>query len=247
MEIKISKSARQCTACTKEFVHEQKLTSAMRRGPEGWLREDYCPGCLNEEQGASALCVWSAHYIDSNVINQQPAEVLSPLRQAFYEAAEKQDRSSVALAYLAGQLLRRQKAFRFIKQTVDPETEAAVMLFLDRIGNKMIEVHDPNLVTAELERGRVALLHRLAEIEGTLDESETNVTIVRAPSEPAAPAAEDEEATDAESSGEAAEDEDEYEEDEYDDEDDDEENDDDDEDEVTDEEDGEVKDEYAQT
>lgn len=250
MEIKISKSARVCVACSKEFVHEQKLTSAMRRGPEGWLREDYCPGCLSEEQGASALCVWSAHYIDPNVANQQPAEALSPLRQAFYEAAEKSDRASVALAYLAGQLLRRQKAFRFIKQTIDPETEAAVMLFLDRIGNKMIEVNDPNLTTAELERGRVALLHRLAEIEGTLDESETNpAPKLDVPVDDAPVPVEAE----ADSSAESGEDEEEYEEDEYDDEDDDDEyeddDDDEDEDEVTDEAsdgDGEVEDEYAQ-
>lgn len=245
MEIKISKSAHRCAACDKEFVHEQKLASAMRRGPDGWLREDYCPGCLSEEQGASALCVWSAHYVDPNVANQQPAEALSPLRQAFYEAAEndKPDRASVALAYLAGQLLRRQKAFRFIKQTIDPETEAAVMLFLDRIGNKMIEVHDPNLTTAELERGRVALLHRLAELEGTLDESETNPAV--APADAVAPALSGESATETES----GEDE-EYEEDEYDDEDDDDEYDDDDEDdEIVDEDpsgDEEVEDEYAQ-
>lgn len=250
MEIKISKSARQCAACNKEFVHEQKLISAMRRGPEGWLREDYCPACLTEDRGASALCVWSAHYIDAQALAQQPAEALSPLRQAFYEAAEKPDRASVAVAYLAGQLLRRQKAFRFIKQTVDPETEAAVMLFLDRIGNKMIEVHDPNLITAELERGRVALLHRLAEIEGTLDESETNPTAIAEVSPDApAPAAIEEESVDAAS----VEEEDEYEEDEYDEDDDDEYEDDEDEDddgEVVDEDpsgDGEVEDEYAQT
>jgi hypothetical protein len=235
MEIKISKSARHCHSCDKSFTHEQRMVSALRRGPEGWLREDFCPGCWSDERGTDALCVWSAQFADPQVLEQQPAEVLSPLRQAFYEAVEGPGRPSIALAYLAGQLLRRQKAFRFIKQAVDPETDAAVMLFLDRIGNRMIEVHDPNLTTAELERGRVALLHRLAEIEGTLDESETAAVAADPGVQDASPQAGKDEPA-----------EDEYEEDEFDDDDDDE----DDDDELDDEEipgDGETEDEYAQT
>ncbi len=234
MEIKISKSARQCHGCRNAFVHEQRLTSALQRGPEGWLREDFCPDCWNEDRGGKSLCVWSAQFQDPAVLEQQPAEAFSPLRQAFYEAAERPGRESIALAYLAGQLLRRQKVFRFIKQTMDPETEAAIMLFLDRIGNRMIEVHDPNLTTAELERGRVHLLHRLAELEGTLDESETG---------PAPAAAVLPEAT-GESAGDAEIGEDEYEEDEFDD------DDDDDEEELDNEESasvGDTEDEYAQT
>ena len=240
MEIKIGKSARQCHGCQKAFAHEQRLTSVLQRGPEGWLREDYCPDCWNEERGAAALCVWSAQFQDPAVLDQQPAEAFSPLRQAFYEAAERAGREAIALAYLAGQLLRRQKVFRFIKQAVDPETEAAVMLFLDRIGNRMIEVHDPNLTTAELERGRVQLLHRLAELEGTLDESET--TPVAAP----IPAVEGSTAEPADAGADEEEyEEDEYEEDEFDDEDNDDEDELDDEEEISG--DGGTEDEYAQT
>jgi len=241
MEIKISKSARQCHGCQKTFAHEQRLSSALQRGPEGWIREDFCPDCWNDERGEKSLCVWTAQYQDPAVLDQQPAESFSPLRQAFYEAAERPGRESVALAYLAGQLLRRQKVFRFIKQTTDPETEAAIMLFLDRIGNRMIEVHDPNLTTAELERGRVHLLHRLAELEGTLDESETaSAPAVEANlGDTAAPVAVDSESAEDEVE------EDEYEEDEYDD------DDDDDDDELDDEEesasDGDTEDEYAKT
>jgi len=242
MEIKISKSARQCHGCQKTFVHEQRLTSALQRGPEGWLREDFCPECWNDERGEKSLCVWTAQYQDPAVLEQQPAEAFSPLRQAFYEAAERSGRESIALAYLAGQLLRRQKVFRFIKQTTDPETEAAIMLFLDRIGNRMIEVHDPNLTTAELERGRVQLLHRLAELEGTLDESETAPGVAAQPqaTEPAASVEADSNSADDEIE------EDEYEEDEFDEEDDDDDEDED--DEIDDEEiasDGDTEDEYA--
>lgn len=173
MEIKITKSARQCNGCEAAFVHEQRITSSMRRGPDGLVREDYCPSCWNDERSAASFCMWTAQFQDPLVLEQQPAEVFSPLRQAFYEAAEREGRQAVAIAYLAGQLLRRQKVFRFIKQSMDPETEAVVFLFLDRIGNRLIEVHDPNLTTGELERARQELLHRLAELEGTLDETES--------------------------------------------------------------------------
>ncbi len=246
MEIKISKSARHCHACEKIFVHEQRMTSALRRGPEGWLREDYCPSCCTDERAADALCVWTAQFADPQVLENQPAEAFSPLRQAFYEAVEVPGRPAVALAYLAGQLLRRQKAFRFIKQAVDPETDAAVMLFLDRIGNRMIEVHDPNLTTAELERGRIALLHRLAEIEGTLDESETSAAVKTEAG--IATETSDSEASPPLATGDgSAEDEieeDEYEEDEFDDDDDDDDEIDSDEESSSD---GETEDEYAQT
>ncbi len=172
MEIKISKSAHQCHGCQAPFVHEQRIVSSMRRGPEGLLREDSCPACWTDEKSEQAFCMWTAQFQDPKVIEQQPAEVISPLRQVFYEAAERSGRAAIAVAYLSGQLLRRQKVFRFIKQTVDPDTEAVVFLFLDRIGNRLIEVNDPNLTTGELERARQELLHRLAELEGTLDEPE---------------------------------------------------------------------------
>lgn len=170
MEIKINKSAHQCRGCEQPFEHERRIVSSMRRGDEGLLREDFCPGCWNDERSASSFCMWTAQFQDPRVLEQQPAEVFSPLRQVFYENAEREGREAVAVAYLAGQLLRRQKVFRFIKQTADPDTEAVVFLFSDRIGNRLIEVHDPNLTTGELERARQELLRRLAEIEGTLDE-----------------------------------------------------------------------------
>src|SRR5262245_28148511 len=106
MEIKISKSARQCRACEKIFAHEQRLTSVLQRGPDGWLREDFCAECWTDERGAASLCVWTAQYQDPAALEQQPAEAFSPLRQAFYEAAERTGREAIALAYLAGQLLR---------------------------------------------------------------------------------------------------------------------------------------------
>jgi hypothetical protein len=175
MDVKISKSAHQCHACAKPFEHEQRIISSMRRGPEGLAREDVCPECWNDEKANEVFCMWTAQFQDPKVLEQQPEEVFTPLRQIFYESAEREGREAVAVAYLAGQLLRRQKVFRFIKQTADPDTEAVVFLFLDRIGNRLIEVNDPNLSTGELERARQELLQRLAELEGTLDEPETDV------------------------------------------------------------------------
>ena len=40
-----------------------------------------------------------------------------------------------------------------------------VVLYADRIGNRLIEVRDPNFGYAELETARGALLARLAELE----------------------------------------------------------------------------------
>ena len=165
MEIKITRSARNCTACAREFVHDEDLMSVARIENQQLLRTDYCAACWAPTNGAGAFSVWSPKYYDPRVADQQPAEVFSPLRQLFYEALESEDRIDMAKAYLAAQLLRRQKVFRLVKESDDTDGEVRLVLFTDRIGDRLIEVRDPNLSYAELEQGRQALIARLTELE----------------------------------------------------------------------------------
>ncbi len=165
MEIKIGKSARACSTCERPFEHEETLTSVVRIENQALVREDYCQACWNPERAVGTFSVWSPKFYDPKVAEQQPAEVFSPLRQVFYEAVESDDRNELAKAYLAAQLLRRQKAFRLVKESDDPEKEVRMVLFADRIGNRLIEVRDPNLSYAELETGRRGLMERLNAIE----------------------------------------------------------------------------------
>ena len=173
MEIKISKSARACAACERDFVHEEELTSVVRFENQALIREDYCGTCWTPERGAKAFSVWTPRFYDPKVAEQQPPEVFSPLRKLFYEAVESADRHEMAKAYLAAQLLRRQKAFRLLKESDDGESEGKLILFADRIGDRFIEVRDPNLTYAELERGRCALLERLQALENPPPEEES--------------------------------------------------------------------------
>jgi hypothetical protein len=166
MEIKISKSNRNCGKCERPFVHEEELISLVRMEGQALIREDYCRSCWREEWATQAFSAWTHRYYDPQVAEQQPPEVFSPLRQVFYEAVEAQTRFELAKAYLAAQLLRRQKVFRLIKESAEEQEGAAhVALFADRIGNRLIEVRDPNLSFDELEVGRQALLERLGELE----------------------------------------------------------------------------------
>ncbi len=165
MEIKIGKSARNCVACGHGFLHEQELKSLVRLENQTLQREDYCAQCWDPSRAAGAFSLWSARFYDRKVAEQEAPEVFSPLRQAFYESVEAKGRAEVAKAYLAAQLLRRQKVFRFIKEANDPDTEVRIALFSDRIGNALVEVYDPNLSYEEMEEGRRALLRRLDELE----------------------------------------------------------------------------------
>lgn len=178
MEIRIGKSARACAACERPFVHEEELKSRVRIENRVLEREDYCGACWNPDRGAGAFSVWTPRFIDPKVAQQQPPEVFSPLRQAFYESAESTERKELAKAYLASQLLRRQKVFRLIKEANDPDAEVQVALFSDRIGNVLVEVRDPNLTYDELEEGRVALLARLTELEAPDPATEPSVAAV---------------------------------------------------------------------
>ena len=165
MEIRITKSSRICTECERPFEHGEEIFSLIRMEDQAFVREDFDKTHWQSEKNRNAVASWSTTYIDPKVEAQQPPEVFSPLRQTFYEAAESKQREDIAKAYLAAQLLRRQKVFRLIKEFEDEGGEARIALFADRIGNRFIEVSDPNLSYQELEDGRQALLKRLQELE----------------------------------------------------------------------------------
>lgn len=165
MEVRIVKSARACQVCHKAFVHEQTFTSAIHLAKDEFAREDYCKECWDPETSGKAYSVWTGQFYDPSVAEQGSPEVFSPLRQIFYEAVEYEGRDQLAVAYLAAQLLRRQRVFRMIKETQDPDTEVSLILFSDRIGNRLIEVHDPTLTHEELDEGRRFLMRRLNELE----------------------------------------------------------------------------------
>jgi len=165
MEIKIGRSAHACRACGRAFVHEESLFSLVRV-VEGILsREDYCPQCRDGADRAGAYSTWTAEYYDPKVAEQAPPEVFSPLRQLFYEAVASEDRMELAKAFLAGQLLRRQKVFRLVKESDEADGQAKTQIYNDRIGNRLIEVIDPSFTYAELESARERLMARLRELE----------------------------------------------------------------------------------
>lgn len=165
MDIKICKSARVCRGCERDFVHEEAVTSLVRVHEQQLQREDYCAACWRAGLAADAFSHWATKYYDPRVAEQEPAEAFSPLRQLFYEALEATDRIQQAKAFLAAQLLRRQKVFRQIKESDEADGETKIILFNDRIGNRLIEVRDPHFTYAELEEGRLLLVARLQEIE----------------------------------------------------------------------------------
>jgi hypothetical protein len=172
MEIRITKSSRICTACERPFEHGEEIFSLIRIEDRSFVREDFDKTHWEPENTSNAVAAWSTTYIDPKVEAEQPPEVFSPLRQTFYEAAESKQRDEAAKAYLAAQLLRRQKVFRLIKEFDDEDGEARIALFADRIGNRFIEVSDPNLTYQELENGRQALLRRLQELESDADDGD---------------------------------------------------------------------------
>lgn len=189
MEIKIGKSARVCRSCERLFEHEETITSLVRIENQVLIREDYCAQCWDSGCATGAYSIWSSRFYDPKVAEQQPPEVFSPLRQAFYEAAESEDRGQLAKAYLAAQLLRRQKVFRLIKEAEDHESGGRIALYEDRIANRLIEVRDPSLSYAEMEAGRASLLERLSELEN-LQENLGNAELPAQGEVAAAPAVE---------------------------------------------------------
>ena len=166
MEIKISRAGRTCAGCKRTFEHQEKVNSILKAGETGGLqRDDYCFACWNSGRTEGSFSAWATRFIDPKVAEQQPPEVFSPLRGLFYEAVEAPERRELAKAYLAAQLLRRQRVFRLIKEGEEGDENVRIALFADRIGDRLIEVRDPNLTYAEMEEGRKALIERLRQLE----------------------------------------------------------------------------------
>jgi len=165
MDIKITKSAKTCCHCERDFVHDETHHSRVRIGAEGLVREDFCAECWPNTASEPAYSAWSTRFYDPEVADQEPAEVFSPLRQLFYEAVAAEDRIESAKAFLAAQLLRRQKVFRLMRESDDADGEAKVLLYVDRLGNRLIEVRDPHFTYTELEEARGRLVERLQALE----------------------------------------------------------------------------------
>ncbi len=165
MDIRISKCAHVCQSSGRNFVHEEEIQSLVRVSEGVLTREDYARDAWHSELASGAFCVWSSKYYDPKVAEQASPEVFSPLRQAFYESVESEERVELAKAYLAAQLLRRQKAFRRIKESDETDGSTKITLYTDCIGERLIEVRDPNFTYAELDAARNALLDRLQVLE----------------------------------------------------------------------------------
>jgi hypothetical protein len=165
MEIRIGKPGRTCAVTEKQFEHGDTVVSVMKVESQQLVRQDFSKQSWGDEQAAGAIAVWETQYSDPAKAQQEAPEKFSPLRKIFYDAAESDDRIQIAKAYLAAQLLRRQKVFRLVKESDDGDGEARVALFMDRIGNRLAEARDPNLSYAEMEAARVELMNELTALE----------------------------------------------------------------------------------
>lgn len=174
MEIKIGKSSNACIGCDRDFEHEDVFNSRVQILDDQLVREDFCSACWVDSRSVDAYFSWSSRYCDPAVVDAQPPEIFSPLRQLFYESLDSDTPLDGATAFLAAQLLRRQKAFRLIKESDEGDGELHVLLFNDRIGNRLVEVRDPNFTYGQLETARKSLLQRLVELEGNDEDDDAD-------------------------------------------------------------------------
>lgn len=166
MEIRIGKTARQCHATGLPFAHQAEVVSLVRPHEDGLVREDYAREAWNDGFGKGALAVWATQYVDpERVEDAQREEERSPVRDLFYACHESEDRIAMAKAFLAAQLLKRQRAFRLVRESSADDTEGHTYLYLDRSGDRLVEVRDPGLTFSELEQARSELLGALAAQE----------------------------------------------------------------------------------
>jgi len=186
MEIKISRCHKTCAASERDFVHEDEIVSLVRIAEGELQREDYLKEFWQEEFGKNAYSVWSHQYYDPKV-EEEDTEEFSPLRALFYEAIDSEDRVTQAVAFLAAQLLRRQKVFRKVKEVEEADDGLRLVLYSDRVGGRLLEVRDPSFGYPELEAARTGLMNRLQELEAPEPEADEHASDEPEQDDPAEP------------------------------------------------------------
>ena len=176
MEIRIGKPGRSSALTERQFEHGETVVSVMKVENQQLVRHDFGKPEWADDRATGAIAVWETHYSDPAMAQQEPAEKFSPLRKIFYSVVESDDRVQIAKAYLAAQLLRRQKVFRLVKESDDTDGEMRVALFMDRIGNRIAEARDPHLTYAEMETARVQLMEELTALEAAAEVEATTET-----------------------------------------------------------------------
>lgn len=157
MELSLRKMGRQCSASGSPFKHGDSVVSLVRAEAEGLHREDYHLSNWCDEHAAGAVAVWRTVFRDPEEEQRSERERGQvPLRDFFYEALARDNREGYAHAFLAAQLLRRQRLFRLLKES-GQESEDRILLFLDLNSNAIVQVPDPNLSMGELRNARAAV------------------------------------------------------------------------------------------
>ncbi|MGC8844491.1 MAG: hypothetical protein ACP5QY_01440 [Candidatus Hydrogenedens sp.] len=162
MEIKISRNGIKCLSCEKPFIHEEWIWSRILEKNKEWLRQDFCLSCWEQQGKQESLSQWRHRYIDLKVQRKEQETIDSPLRKLFYESAEKEhSRMELAIAFLTSQLLRREKIFKKIKEIAISQRDGYIIMYIDRIDDRVIEVRDPNFSFSEMEEAKKIVLERL--------------------------------------------------------------------------------------
>jgi hypothetical protein len=163
MEIDLKKIGRKCSGSDTIFKHGDAVVSLVRPSEEGLAREDYHSSFWHEGLSEGALAVWRTVYRDASQEEEsERKEAASPLRVFFYEALSLTTRPGYAQAFLAAQLLRRQRVFRLLKEPTKDSGER-VMLFLDLESDAIVEVPDPDFSLDELKEARSGLEKAIAD------------------------------------------------------------------------------------
>ncbi|MCX8065408.1 MAG: hypothetical protein N3G21_09600 [Candidatus Hydrogenedentes bacterium] len=156
MEIRIRKNSPNCFNCSKNFEHEEDVWSQLIKRNDEFERQDFCISCWSEKKSNDVFSYWKHKYIDPKVIRKtQKLQEDSPLRKLFYDIVSKSEtRREEAIAYLTSQLLRREKIFKRIKELALSKTDGHIIIYVDRLDERVVEVRDPNFSYPELEEAR---------------------------------------------------------------------------------------------
>jgi hypothetical protein len=160
-EWNIRTCADQCATCQKKFADRENLTSRLRFGPDGYLREDYCSACWPAQAAGSSaeVSAWSAAWLAPEKKNAEPLKK-ETAESLLRELMETDDPTRRNVIFILAVMLERRRIL--VEKEVQMQPDGLkIRVYEHKQTGESFVVPDPQLRLKEIETVQIEVMEML--------------------------------------------------------------------------------------
>ena len=141
----------QCQACSKKFEDRETLSSRLRFGEDGYVREDYCVGCWpGRVPGADAeISAWNAQWVAPQKKAGEPVKK-ETAESLLRELMETDDPAKRNVIFILAVMLERRRILTEKDIQIRPDG-VKIRVYEHKQTGESFVVPDPQLKLSEIE------------------------------------------------------------------------------------------------